>query len=75
MSFSAEEIFTMLIEYEKDHKTGMDIEAISKEIRTYTSGYPYLVSRLCQKIEEDLDKNWTLEGLQKAVKLVLIYEI
>jgi hypothetical protein len=72
MSFSAEEISTMLIEYEKDHKTGMDIEAMSKEIRTYTSGYPYLVSRLCQKIEEDLDRNWTLEGLQKAVRLVLL---
>jgi len=36
MSFSAPEIATMLNEYEKDHKTGMDVEAISKEIRAYT---------------------------------------
>jgi hypothetical protein len=72
MSFSAIEIASMLKEYEKDHKTGMDIEAISKKIRAYTSGYPYLVSRLCQIIDEDLDKDWTLKGLQKAIKLILI---
>jgi len=57
MSFSAPEIATMLNEYEKDHKTGMNIEAISKEIRTYTNGYPFLVSRICQRIDEKLDKD------------------
>jgi hypothetical protein len=72
MSFSPHEIATMLNEYEKDHKTGMDIEAISKEIRAYTNGYPYLVSRICQKIDEKLDKDWTISGVQKAVKQVLI---
>jgi len=72
MSFSVPEIASMLNEYEKDHKTGMDIETISKEIRACTSGYPYLVSRLCQTIDEDLDKNWTLKGLQDAVKHILI---
>jgi len=71
MSFSAPEIATMLIEYDKDHKTGMDIEAISKEIRAYTSGYPYLVSRLCQIIDEDIDKDWTINGVQNAIKLIL----
>ncbi|MCL2100239.1 MAG: AAA-like domain-containing protein [Fibromonadales bacterium] len=72
MSFSASNISTMLLEYEKDCKTGMDIEAISKEIRAYTNGYPYLVSRLCKIIDEDLNKDWTLNGLQEAVKLILI---
>ena len=71
MSFSAPEIATMLDEYEKDHKTGMDIEAISKEIRAYTSGYPFLVSRLCQIIDEDLNKDWTANGVQEAVKILL----
>jgi len=71
MSFSAPEIATMLYEYEKDHQTGMDMEAVSKEIRTYTSGYPYLVSRLCQIIDEDLEKNWTVQGVQKAVRIIL----
>ena len=72
MSFSAPEIATMLNEYEKDHQTGMDVKAISEEIRTYTSGYPYLVSRLCQTIDEDLEKDWTSSGLRKAVKLIII---
>ncbi len=71
MSFSAPEIATMLNEYEKDHQTGMDIEAVSKELRAYTSGYPYLVSRLCQTIDEDLEKDWTVQGVQKAVRIML----
>jgi len=70
MSFSAPEIATMLNEYEKDHQTGMDIEAVSKEIRAYTSGYPFLVSRLCQIIDEKLEKNWTVQGVQKAVRVI-----
>ncbi|MCL2261344.1 MAG: AAA family ATPase [Fibromonadales bacterium] len=71
MSLNEKEIASMLTEYENDHKTGMDIEAISKEIRAYTNGYPYLVSRICQYIENDLDKNWTLQGVQNAVKEML----
>jgi len=71
MSFSAKEIETMLVEYENDHHTGMDICEIAQEIRFYTSGYPYLLSRICLLIESDLDRNWTVEGVQKAVKLIL----
>ena len=72
MSFSVPEIATMLNEYEKEHQTGMDIKTMSEEIRAYTSGYPYLVSRLCKTIDEDLEKDWTLNGLQMAVRLILI---
>ena len=71
MSFSAKEIETMLVEYENDHHTGMNISEIAKEIRFYTSGYPYLVSRICLLIETKLDRNWTLEGVQEAIKLIL----
>jgi len=71
MSLSEKEIASMLMEYENDHKTGMDIDAIAKEIRAYTNGYPYLVSRICQNIEEDLDRDWTINGVQNAVKEIL----
>ena len=71
MSFSAPEIETMLVEYENDHHTGMNISEIAKEIRFYTSGYPYLVSRICQLIEVKLDRNWTMLGVQEAVKIIL----
>ena len=72
MSLSVKEIASMLTEYEKDHKTGMDIETIAKEIRNYTSGYPYLVSRICQEIEEEGGRNWTIQGVQNAVNQILV---
>jgi len=71
MSFSAKEIETMLVDYENEHHTGMNISEIAQEIRFYTSGYPYLVSRICLLIETELDRNWTLEGVQKAIKIML----
>ena len=71
MSFGPAEISTMLKEYEADYNTGMDITAISGEIYDYTSGYPFLVSRICQYIDEELDKNWTADGVKESVKLLI----
>ena len=71
MSFSAVEIATMLVEYEKDHQTKMDIAEIANEIYNYTSGYPVLVSRICKHIDEKFDKDWTVEGVRQAVRLIL----
>ena len=68
MSFNPEEISTMLREYEGDHHTGMDIAAISREIYGYSSGYPFLVSRICKLIDERFDRDWNAEGLQKAIQ-------
>ena len=70
MSFSPADITTMLIEYEEDHHTGMDIHAISHEIYDFTGGYPYLTSRICKYIDEELGKNWTISGVHEAVKIV-----
>lgn len=47
----------------------MDLEGISEVIFEYTSGYPFLVSKLCQIIDENLGDNnilWTKEGVKKA---------
>jgi hypothetical protein len=71
MSFSSEEITTMLKEYETEHNTGMNIDEISKEIYKYTSGYPFLVSRICQCADEELNKNWTPGGVREAVTILL----
>ena len=49
----------MLDEYEADHHTGMDTAAIAKSIREYTNGYPFLVSQICQLIDEDISKTIT----------------
>ena len=67
MTFNPQEISTMLADYENDVHSGMDIMAISNEIYRFTSGYPFLVSKVCKLIDEDLDKMWTVEGVQKAV--------
>ncbi|GHU08690.1 hypothetical protein FACS1894151_05050 [Spirochaetia bacterium] len=86
MSFHPEDIAGMLADYENDYHTGMDIKALSELIYEYTGGYPYLVSDICQiidekmigeklidekLIDEKLDKNWTTDGVMKAVKIVL----
>lgn len=70
MSFSAFEIASMLSEYEVDKKTGMGIEAVAKEIHVYTSGYPVLVSRICQIVDQKLG-DWTPDGVRRAVKFIL----
>ncbi len=81
MSFSETDIAGMLAEYERDHGTGMDIAGISKEIWSYTSGYPFLVSRICKLLDEnvagtenfpDRRSAWTVSGVQEAVKMLLM---
>ena len=71
MELSESGIKGMLEEYEGDHHTGMDTAHIAKLISDYTSGYPFLVSRLCQIIDEKLNKNWTEAGFLEAVKSIL----
>ena len=70
LSFSATEIATMLREYEHDYQTGMDLAAVSKELYAYTSGYPFMVSRLCQLIHDE-EKGWNIYGVRAAVTALL----
>lgn len=81
MSFSEKDIIGMLEDYETDHQSGMDIREIAGLIFTYTSGYPFLVSRLCKLIDEkvagsvefpDQTSAWTKEGFLEAVRLLLM---
>lgn len=80
MSFNQKEIGIMLEEYETDHVTGMDIKFMSFLIYDYTAGYPYLVSRLCKLIDEQIigmpeypdgTRAWTADGFQEAVRKLL----
>ena len=80
MSFSANQIAAMLGEYEADHHTGMDIQAVANEIYQYTSGYPVLVSSICKRIDERLCGSeefrlpkdaWSSVGVAEAVKNIL----
>lgn len=78
MSLSESGIRGMLDEYEADHQTGMKTTEIAKMIRDYTNGYPYLVSRICQLIDTDVQKKcgsikkaWTRAGVDEAVRMIL----
>lgn len=81
LSFHPEEIAAMLQEYEDDHHFEIDIPWFSKQLYAYTSGYPYLVSRICQIIDKNTKKErnpafqennaWSPTGFQSAIKLLL----
>lgn len=80
MSFFADEIANMLLEYEEDNGTGMDISAVAGSIYEYTSGYPYLVSAICKILDEEIPGTgkfenmaavWSQEGVAEAVKILL----
>jgi hypothetical protein len=73
MSFSVDDISRMLNDYENDCHTGMDIAEMSQMLFDYTSGYPFLVSRICKLMDEKvkISAPWTREGLLEAVKIIL----
>lgn len=80
MSFRAEEIAVMLKEYEDDWATGMDVDWMSRALYDYTSGYPFLVSRLCQIMDQIAVENadqerkraiWDPKMFQTAVRILL----
>lgn len=80
MTLSAAGIKGMLDDYESDHHTGMDTKAIADRIYKYTFGYPFLVSRICQLIDEkmvpdrfdSLEDAWTDIGFDEAIKMLLL---
>ncbi|MBQ7581907.1 MAG: 9-O-acetyl-N-acetylneuraminate esterase, partial [Lachnospiraceae bacterium] len=64
---------------EADHHTGMDVNAIAAYVADFTGGYPFLVSRICQIIDERLVPGsfadhaaaWSKQGVDCAVGLLL----
>lgn len=81
MTFNPKEIAPMLEQYCKAENVKMDIPLIAERLYYYTSGYPFLVSKLCKTVAEDIlpkrednlnnYRNWTLNEIEDAVKLVL----
>ncbi len=80
MSFSISDIADMLMEYEADTCTGMNVGSMAELIYEYTSGYPFLVSRLCKIMDEQIPGKdefpnpasaWTRDGFLEAVKVLL----
>ncbi|MCR5454338.1 MAG: ATP-binding protein [Bacteroidales bacterium] len=70
MAFNKDQITQMISDYEADHNTGMNIDEIATLIEDYTSGYPFLVSKLCKQIDED-KLGWDKAGVIQAVRMLL----
>ena len=71
MSLPAKGIAGMLSDYAKEHNIQFDTTAIGQLIYDYTSGYPFLVSRLCQIIDNK-QYSWDKEGVLRAVNDILM---
>jgi Predicted AAA-ATPase. len=75
MSFSEEEIVTMLDDYTENKGVILDKTYFSERLYFYTSGYPFLVSKLCKIIDEKImaedEAKWEKEYMDMAVKKLL----
>jgi AAA-like domain len=67
------EIKPMLDEYAADRDVTMDTGHIAETLFYYTSGYPFLVSKLCKMLDEEYlplktERSWTDADLEAAVQ-------
>ena len=75
LSFAPREIETMLEDYSREKNIKPDIPAIAEQLYYYTSGYPWLVSKLCKFIDEDIvpqreEKNWSVGDVDAAFRMI-----
>ncbi len=70
MSLPTDGIAKMLSEYKADHDIDFNENIVAQEIHAWTSGYPFLVSRLCMLIDSK-NLGWDKEGVNSAIKLIL----
>jgi hypothetical protein len=76
LSFSAVEIQSMLRQYVAETGHQMPIEEVAERLYYYTSGYPYLVSKMCKIIDELIlpkreNKNWSLEDVEESFRYLV----
>ena len=73
MNLQPFEIKPMLDEYAKDRDVKMDTQKIADCLFYYTSGYPFLVSKLCKMFDEKYlpektERTWTEADIEIAVQ-------
>ena len=73
MSFTAADIAGMLRDYAADREVEVDIHRIAAEIYGYTSGYPYLVSKICKLIDEAKASRHPAAGAKRTLLRQLRY--
>lgn len=73
MNFQPSEIKPMLEDYMIERSIKMNSKKIAERLFYYTSGYPFLVSKLCKIVDEDIlptkkTKKWTIEDIDTAAR-------
>jgi len=76
MNLQPREIKPMLDEYVRDKDVEMDTGFMSEKLFYYTSGYPFLVSKLCKMLDEDImplktTKSWTETDMEVAIQQLI----
>ena len=76
MNFQVAEIKPMLEDYVKETGVTMDTQFVAERLFYYTSGYPFLVSKLCKTIAEEIvpekeEKTWTFDDIETSVRLLM----
>lgn len=76
MNFSPQEIQPMLEAYAQDHLLQVDTVAVAERLFYYTSGYPFLVSKLCKIVAEKLlptlpQAHWTSAQIDQAADMLV----
>lgn len=73
MNLQPTEIVPMLEEYTVDRGVRVDTLAVADRLFYYTSGYPFLVSKICKIFDEELlaekaEKTWTTHDVDVAAR-------
>ncbi|MDU9050807.1 MAG: AAA family ATPase [Candidatus Electrothrix sp. Rat3] len=74
LTFSSSDIETMLQEYADERKVDMDIAAVACRLHFFTSGHPFLVSKVCYLLDTVImqpDSSWREEDVDQAVDHIL----
>ena len=76
MNLQPTEIAPMLEEYGQDRGVVVDTLAVADRLFYYTSGYPFLVSKLCKIFDEELlaektEKTWTTQDVDIAARQLI----
>ena len=77
MNLNPQEIKPMLDDYVGDKGVKMDTQRMAERLFYYTSGYPFLVSKLCKMLDEEIlptkeTKEWTEQDLETAVRHLIV---
>lgn len=76
MGFQPLEIQPMLEEYAHDREIMLNSQLVAERLFYYTSGYPFLVSKLCKIFDEKLlgqktEQSWTVQDVDLAARMLV----